>query len=69
MLDSRAAGLLASGITSAFALGGLGTFLRRLPDSAALAPTAAVFAFVVLVVAAGVVVGSRSVPDETAYWT
>ncbi|GAB7012573.1 hypothetical protein [Halolamina salina] len=69
MLDSRAAGLLASGVTSAFALGGLGTFLRLLPDSARLAPTAAVFAFVAVVVAAGVVVGSRSVPNGTAYWT
>jgi hypothetical protein len=68
MLDSRAAGLLASGVTSAFALGGLATFLRRLPDSASLVPTAAVFAFVVVVVAAGVVVGTRGVPNETAYW-
>jgi hypothetical protein len=69
MLDSRAAGLLASGVTSAFALGGLATFLRRLPDSASLTPTAAVFAFVAVVVAAAVVVGTRSVPNGTAYWT
>jgi len=68
MLDSRVAGLLASGITSAFALGGLGTLLRRLPDSASLAPTAAVFTFVAVIVAAAVVVGSRGVPNETAYW-
>lgn len=68
MLDSRAAGLLATGIVSALALGGLGTFLRRLPDSATLAPTVAVFGLIVVAVAVAVVVGSRSVPDETAYW-
>ena len=68
MFDSRAAGLLASGVVSAFALGGLATFLRLLPDSPTLAPSAATFVLVVLVVAAGVVVGSRDVPDETAYW-
>jgi hypothetical protein len=68
MLDSRAAGLLAAGVVSALALGGLGTFLRRLPDSATLAPTVAVFALVVAAVVAAVVAGTRSVPDETAYW-
>lgn len=68
MLDSRAAGLLATGVVSALALGGLGTFLRRLPDSAALAPTAATFALVALAAVVGVAVGSRGVPAETAYW-
>ena len=68
MLDFRAAGLLATGVVSALALGGLGTFLRRLPDSATIAPTAAVLALVVVAVVAGVVAGTRSVPDETAYW-
>jgi lipopolysaccharide export LptBFGC system permease protein LptF len=68
MLDSRAAGLLATGVVSALALGGLGTFLRRLPDSTTLAPTVAVFALVVVAVALAVLAGTRSVPDETAYW-
>ncbi|QKY19739.1 hypothetical protein B4589_004840 [Halolamina sp. CBA1230] len=68
MLDARTAGLLAAGITSALALGGLGTFLRRLPNSATLAPTAAAFVLVVVAVMAGVVVGTRGVPGGTAYW-
>ncbi len=68
MLDSRTAGLLATGVVSALALGGLGTFLRRLPDSATLAPTVAVFGLVVVAVAVGVVAGTRSVPGGTAYW-
>ncbi|MFW5949706.1 MAG: hypothetical protein ACOCSD_08930 [Halolamina sp.] len=68
MLDSRAISMLAVGVVSALALGGLATFLQLLPDSASMLPSAATFAMVVVAVVAGVVVGSRGVPDRTAYW-
>lgn len=67
MLGSRSA-LLVAGTVSALALGGLATYLRLLPDSASMGPSAATFALVVVAVVAGVAVGSRGVPDETRYW-
>ncbi|GAB7093048.1 hypothetical protein JCM30237_02000 [Halolamina litorea] len=67
MFGSRTA-LLVAGVVSAISLGGLATFLRLLPDSTSMVPSAATFALVVATVAVGVVVGSRGVPDETSYW-
>ncbi|NHX35893.1 MULTISPECIES: hypothetical protein [Halolamina] len=69
MLDSRALGLLATGVTSALALGGLATFLRLLPDSPTMAASAATFALCAVAVAAGVAAGTGNRPTETAYWS
>lgn len=67
MLGSRSA-LLVAGAVSALSLGGLATYLRLLPDSASTVPSAVTLALVVVAVVAGVVVGSRGVPDDTRYW-
>ncbi len=69
MLDSRALGLLATGVTSALALGGFATFLRLLPGSSTTIASAATFALVVVAVVAGVVVGTGTGPKDTAYWS
>jgi len=50
------------------ALGGLATYARLLPGSEQLVASALTFALVVVAVAAGVVLGSRDQPNETAYW-
>ncbi|MFW5918471.1 MAG: hypothetical protein ACOCR0_03205 [Haloferacaceae archaeon] len=69
MLDSRALGLLATGVTSALALGGFATFLRLLPGSSTTIASAVTFALVAVAVAVGVVVGTGGRPTETAYWS
>lgn len=68
MLGSRTISLLAIGVVSALVLGGLATFVRLLPGSATTTASAVTFALVIAAIAAGVVVGSRRVPTETAYW-
>jgi len=68
MFSLRALGLLASGITSALALGGLATYLRLLPASPTMAASVATFALCVLTVAVVVGVGTGNRPRATAYW-
>lgn len=69
MLDSRALGLLATGITSALALGGLATFVRLLPDSSTMVASAVTFALCAAAVVVGVAVGTGNRPTTTAYWS
>ncbi|KPN31839.1 hypothetical protein SY89_02594 [Halolamina pelagica] len=69
MLDSRALGLLASGVISALALGGLATFVRLLPGSPTMAASGATFALCVVAVVVGVAAGTGDRPTETAYWS
>jgi hypothetical protein len=68
MLDSSAAGRLGAVAIAALALGALATFLRLLPSSTTLVASIVTFVLVVVAVGAGVVLGSRDRPDETAYW-
>lgn len=68
MTRFRLLGTLSLGVVAALTLGGLAMLLRLTPGSDSLLPIVAVTLLTAAVVAAGVVVGSQDVPDETPYW-
>lgn len=68
MFGTRAIPHAAAGVVGALTLGGLATYLRLLPDSASMVPSALTFTLCVVAIVAGVVAGTRGRPGKTAYW-